>query len=306
MISYDVLLHCVPLCDQFLLRAGRVRNIHFQFYLDADTALSVASEMVEQLELADHDVVFIAEFIDYLINRILNRSIPLPDSCNKSKANSPSFVPNLWDASQPPAPLMADQDTLSGLTPMHQEDFVQVGCNPCQSSAPPSHITLHETPNFANMEDKESQASAFSEVMCEAVAMKDEKKADYVDYNINGVCQNLSGHVSELDFRDLYYGEFKMQESDTDVVECIQTNDIAKNWDLTLADLDGVSKVVSLTSNCSQVSLADEEQDAELTMELDAIEVQYQQYFEELSIMREEAVNAIRSKWMKKKSPTIN
>lgn len=50
---------------------GRVRNIHFAFYLDSDTALAVAAEMVEQLELTDHDVVFIAQFIDYLIRRII-------------------------------------------------------------------------------------------------------------------------------------------------------------------------------------------------------------------------------------------
>lgn len=48
-----------------------MKNIHFQFYLDTDTALAVAAEMVEQLELADHDVSFIADFIDYLISRIL-------------------------------------------------------------------------------------------------------------------------------------------------------------------------------------------------------------------------------------------
>ena len=54
-----------------MLLSGRVRNIHFLFYLDTDTALSVAGEMVEQLELADHDVSFIAEFIDYLILRLL-------------------------------------------------------------------------------------------------------------------------------------------------------------------------------------------------------------------------------------------
>ncbi|KAL2490553.1 Serine/threonine-protein kinase WNK8 [Abeliophyllum distichum] len=31
-------------------KGGRVRNIHFLFYLEADTALAVAAEMVEQLE----------------------------------------------------------------------------------------------------------------------------------------------------------------------------------------------------------------------------------------------------------------
>lgn len=37
------------------------------FYLDSDTSHRVAEEMVEQLDLADHDVPFISEFIDYLI-----------------------------------------------------------------------------------------------------------------------------------------------------------------------------------------------------------------------------------------------
>ncbi|CBI37576.3 unnamed protein product, partial [Vitis vinifera] len=46
---------------------GRLRNIHFMFYLDSDTALSVSSEMVEQLELADQNVTFIAELIDLLL-----------------------------------------------------------------------------------------------------------------------------------------------------------------------------------------------------------------------------------------------
>ena len=54
-----------------MLLTGRVRNIHFLFYLDTDTALSVAGEMVEQLELADHNVAFIAELIDDLILRLL-------------------------------------------------------------------------------------------------------------------------------------------------------------------------------------------------------------------------------------------
>ncbi|KAE8727553.1 putative serine/threonine-protein kinase WNK6 [Hibiscus syriacus] len=46
---------------------GRVRNIDFLLYLDSDTADSVAAEMIEQLELTNHDVAFIAEFIDSLI-----------------------------------------------------------------------------------------------------------------------------------------------------------------------------------------------------------------------------------------------
>ncbi|XWS76845.1 hypothetical protein CRYUN_Cryun01aG0212700 [Craigia yunnanensis] len=62
--SVSLTLRIADLC-------GRVRNIHFLFYIDSDTALSVAAEMVEQLELTDHDVAFIAEFIDYLIMNLL-------------------------------------------------------------------------------------------------------------------------------------------------------------------------------------------------------------------------------------------
>ncbi|MED6178584.1 hypothetical protein PIB30_109009 [Stylosanthes scabra] len=54
----------------------QVRNIHFLFYLETDTAVSVASEMVENLELSDHDVAFIAELIDYLIMKLLPQCKP--------------------------------------------------------------------------------------------------------------------------------------------------------------------------------------------------------------------------------------
>ncbi|CAA2998459.1 probable serine threonine- kinase WNK10 isoform X1 [Olea europaea subsp. europaea] len=53
------------------LSAGRTRNIHFIFYLNADTALSIASEMVEQLDLWSEDIAFIAELIDSLILRLV-------------------------------------------------------------------------------------------------------------------------------------------------------------------------------------------------------------------------------------------
>lgn len=43
---------------------GNVRVIHFPFDVEADTAMSVASEMVEELDLEDQDVTKIAEMID--------------------------------------------------------------------------------------------------------------------------------------------------------------------------------------------------------------------------------------------------
>ncbi|KAL5750104.1 hypothetical protein ACOSP7_024707 [Xanthoceras sorbifolium] len=50
---------------------GRARNIHFAFYLNSDTAISIAEEMVEQLELCKEDVVCIAALIDNLITKLV-------------------------------------------------------------------------------------------------------------------------------------------------------------------------------------------------------------------------------------------
>jgi len=49
---------------------GHVRNIHFAFYLDSDTATAIAQEMVEQLDLSKEDVAVIRELIDNLINQL--------------------------------------------------------------------------------------------------------------------------------------------------------------------------------------------------------------------------------------------
>ncbi|KAL3677824.1 hypothetical protein R1sor_020780 [Riccia sorocarpa] len=43
---------------------GHIRNIHFPFSVESDTAMSVASEMVAELDLSDQDVTTIAEMID--------------------------------------------------------------------------------------------------------------------------------------------------------------------------------------------------------------------------------------------------
>ena len=43
---------------------GHAQNIHFPFDIEADTSISVATEMVVQLDLTDQDVTTIAEMID--------------------------------------------------------------------------------------------------------------------------------------------------------------------------------------------------------------------------------------------------
>ena len=48
----------------FISYSGQIRNIHFPFDIEADTSISVATEMVAELDLTDQDVTAIAEMID--------------------------------------------------------------------------------------------------------------------------------------------------------------------------------------------------------------------------------------------------
>ncbi|KAK1564456.1 hypothetical protein Q3G72_003684 [Acer saccharum] len=64
---------------------GRARNIHFAFYPNSDTAISIAEEMVEQLELCKEDVVFIAALIDNLMIKL----VPSWKPSLQSNANLP-------------------------------------------------------------------------------------------------------------------------------------------------------------------------------------------------------------------------
>ncbi|CAN6209521.1 unnamed protein product [Urochloa humidicola] len=57
---------------------GRVRNIYFSFDAEADTALSVATEMVEELDITDHDVTHIAGMIDGEVAALLPHWRPGP------------------------------------------------------------------------------------------------------------------------------------------------------------------------------------------------------------------------------------
>ncbi|PON80079.1 Serine/threonine protein kinase [Parasponia andersonii] len=45
-------------------KEGRIRNIYFPFDIENDTALSVANEMVDELDITDQDVTKIADMID--------------------------------------------------------------------------------------------------------------------------------------------------------------------------------------------------------------------------------------------------
>ena len=129
-----------------------MKNIHFPFSLDTDTVHSVVGEMVEQLELAEHEVVFIADFIDYAITRLL--------PCWKRSCDDQFGVSNL-DAEPP----------VLGNSKNHD----------CAIS----HGDGNSSPSLADAEDQNSLASAGLETLTEDASQRSDKTMGCEDSDIS-------------------------------------------------------------------------------------------------------------------------
>lgn len=73
---------------------GHVRNIYFPFDTEADTALSVATEMVAELDITDHEVTRIADMIDGEIASLVPDWIPGPGIDETPGLNSSAYCHN--------------------------------------------------------------------------------------------------------------------------------------------------------------------------------------------------------------------
>ncbi|XVF72990.1 hypothetical protein PTKIN_Ptkin12aG0165400 [Pterospermum kingtungense] len=282
---------------------GRVRNIHFLFYLDSDTALSVAAEMVEQLELTDHDVAFIAKFIDYLIMKLLpgwKPSSAYPSSGTASpcgefpvSGNCKTLLPCPWGSflTSDPAVVVV-KECVSDLNTSLREGTIQA-----------QDGSLNEYPS--SFEDQESRASFGSEILAEDTSTKNAKMPEVADSTNKGISKDLLEYISVQGHQDTYYYECNSRRNDSSTEECIPSNGFVKPSGFSLSNISRESNIMSLPSSCSSQSTVDKEIDIELKLELDAVEAHYQHWFQELSRMREQELEAIRKRWMAKKKLVI-
>lgn len=282
-----------------------MRNIHFSFYLDSDTALAVAAEMVEQLELADHDVVFIADFIDYLIMKILPDWKPSSDCHSSGERNASILVAYQWwmPLADSPANFKLDQHHLSEFHKetqiCMQSDGSKFYGNPSFASS--AHDAFFTIPCSVNAEHEESQGSVTSEVMLEDISMKNVNTRQWVDSGNNGISK-ASGDVVEMEYGDLYYFECNMHGNVSDEVEPLPMKRMTEKSESVFSEaLNTVSIYRSLASSCSSLTIVEKDPENQLKSEIDAIETHYQQWFQEISRMRHEASEATRKKWSDKK-----
>eukprot|EP00262_Sarcandra_glabra_P001433 TRINITY_DN11525_c0_g2_i1.p1 TRINITY_DN11525_c0_g2~~TRINITY_DN11525_c0_g2_i1.p1 ORF type:complete len:593 (-),score=100.36 TRINITY_DN11525_c0_g2_i1:216-1973(-) len=75
-------------------KEGRIRNIYFPFDMETDTALSVATEMVAELDITDQDVTKIADMIDGEISSLVPEWKPGPGIEESPGCPIPGFCYN--------------------------------------------------------------------------------------------------------------------------------------------------------------------------------------------------------------------
>lgn len=82
-------------------KEGRARNIYFPFDIDTDTALGVAAEMIDELDITDHEVTRIADMIDGEVSSLVPEwkaqmgvdeasSFPATSCCHNCESNASS------------------------------------------------------------------------------------------------------------------------------------------------------------------------------------------------------------------------
>ncbi|CAN0889521.1 Probable serine/threonine-protein kinase WNK4 [Linum grandiflorum] len=254
---------------------GQVKNIHFIFYLDSDTAVAVAAEMVEQLELAaEHDVAFIAEFIDYLIMKLhpgwKPSSQQSPVHRNNNNNNSRNTSP--WGSVRTSTPPESEGEQCQHL----QFDY-------------------HSSPSLAHMDDQDSSHGSVVSDITRPFKVNG-VTFGLRGYESDGCIQGLAGSDSDLELMDTY---FAYQCGKTDSNGSCES---LTNLDLAFPKLNAVAAADN-DSNCS--SSDNRDLDTELKTELEAIEAQYRNWFQELAQMKEKAMQATRERCLAKKKISV-
>ncbi|XP_011022433.1 PREDICTED: serine/threonine-protein kinase WNK8 isoform X3 [Populus euphratica] len=220
---------------------GRARNIHFTFYLDSDTAVLIAEEMVEQLDLLTEDVAVIAELIDNLIVKL---------------------VPS-WNTSSSVRDGSSELENHSTSEAVKKPDFLPL----------------------TNMTDLETQQSVNSDMSAEYNMAIASDCGTNKSLGSSDCC--LQSNMYDLEFGMLEDGISKHNKS-------------ARNSnDSYIGSFSGMSRNASMSSICS-LSLADKD-GSELKHELDSIDSHYNQCLQELTKMREEAIENAKKRGITKK-----
>ncbi|XP_057429305.1 serine/threonine-protein kinase WNK8-like isoform X2 [Lotus japonicus] len=251
---------------------GGARNIHFPFYVDSDTAISIAEEMVEDLELRHEDVAVIAELINDIIVKLVPNWKPL---CENLSAGTDHLCRPSSDAQ--------NDEQLNCHWPLRSSDFDMKAI--CEG-------LVHS--QLVDGEDQEKQESVLSDVSAEyGITTDSDFNGLEPDFFIfDECCEESNGFNSSSessDFRTCGQEDGHKNQSDNSASSSLITS------------CSSPSKNMNMSSTCS-LDLADKD---ELQLELDAIETHYQQCLRDLVKMREEAIEDVKRRWITRKKISV-
>ncbi|KAJ3706631.1 hypothetical protein LUZ61_010336 [Rhynchospora tenuis] len=279
---------------------GPPKTVDFMFYLDSDTSLRVADEMVEQLELPDYDVLFISEFIDYHIMCLVPDWRPLTDEFssvdNGSTVENNSTLENeIAFETQLIGSMKIDlsgenrsnnlSDRLSSISPLVVDDSThpREACEEAKSNSD-SSSTLVQL--FGTSEETKFDSGSSSSLM-----------------NLLGTSNGLSTSMQFVET-----GNAKDEPGVLLSTEPVRT--FAVDVDCTVTECNcekGESSAIpngchvvetigkKLLNGCSLP--LDEDDDDSLQSEVDDIKEYYRHLFDELTRMREAAIEKARKRW---------
>jgi WNK lysine deficient protein kinase len=247
-----------------------VRNVHFTFYLDSDTSLGVAGEMVEQLELGDHHVPFLSEFIDYLIMRLVPEWRPITEEL--ANGDNASIMVN--------SSTLANDFTMeNGLNGMSMEN------NSRDSLSLPlgnGSVVLPDS----------NRLSSCMKAVCEE--MKFASGGSLTSVELVEATRELKANSGS----SLTLGE--MEEVKSDVSSAAAENCNCETGESSAPDRCDIAEAAGkkALNGCTLHCL--DEDDEELQTEIHDIKEHYRHLFEELNRMQEIALENARKRWMRK------
>ncbi|KAK9111310.1 hypothetical protein Scep_018829 [Stephania cephalantha] len=285
---------------------GKARNIQFLFYLDNDKSILVAREMVENLELENQNVTFLAELIDLLLINLIPgwkpcvainhlvaptngqrprdniKNSQLPEDSRRSTESFSSFC-NIFEA------------TTEGLSNLSLCGY--------PSSVEGSTKPTYESPNYMRVDDvMHAAGSGFHDT----TTTKDQGSMSMVyaistDYKLcprpSFICGAHSGDLGCAGY------DIKEQVRNNlcgvvDMVGCL--SDKATGIDVSSSGEGFSSSPIDVS-----LVLADQDENEELKMELEAIELQYQQAVKDIVMRKHEAVMAAKKRLSLKKTVPV-
>lgn len=220
--------------------------------------------MVEELSLEVHDTPFIAEFIDFVIMKILPDWTLVPDNAMISPNGIFLVIDSDVNCSEFPCKSVVTSEMPSNLVV------------DCMNLSPGNH-TYSAVSSTQSDHDRNSSHSTVAYMLLEDTKMAtnpdytsyDHPCSSSTDYNVDSYGYGTSSSINP----DSPFAKPSHNRAGQNLISCY-----------------------------SSMSLSENDPNQELKLELDAVESEYQLMFQELTRMKVKSIEAVKRRWMTKKA----